>query len=444
MSLRLRAVLIAGVALAVLWLAAAAWMMRGVQSNLEHTLDGRLAMSARMVAGLLQRSALGPGALNADLAHAVRVGGGEGIACEVRAMRGEVLVSTEQQSPAIFASLPAGYSTRQIQGKDWRVYVLQAGDYQITTADRIDQRSQLGRDLLMAAGVPFLIALIGGLIALWIGIGHGLAPLRALCQQLRGKATDDTTPITVAHPPKELRTVLDALNGLLGRLARALTSQRAFTDAAAHELRTPLTVIDTHLQVIRLSDARQAEASLGHAEEGVRRLRHTLDQMMDLARTESGPQPATTSVGLSTILRALAASRPEADRQRLHLALDPADPPCPLPRTMLETAVRNLLDNALRYAPADSAVHLSLNVDTANGLCCITVADRGPGLDPAQATRIGQRFWRGDQGRRDNSGSGLGISIVQAIAQRYGADLCLSPREGGGLQAELRFPLNLP
>src|SRR5690554_4373914 len=278
MSLRLRAVLITGIALMVLWALAAAWMTQGMRANLDRTLDGRLAMSARMVAGLLEGAALDPNASPANFTDAVRVSGKEGIACEIRALRGEVLASTGSVPTSDFATLTAGYSTREVEGRQWRVYILHDNGYQITTADRIDERNVLINNLLGAAGVPFLIAFLGGLAALWIGIGRGLAPLEALREQLRARDTEDITPIVVGRSPTELRPVLDAMNALLARLAQALASQRAFTDAAAHELRTPLTVIDTHLQVARLSDGEDAQASLASAEEGVRRLRRRSEE----------------------------------------------------------------------------------------------------------------------------------------------------------------------
>lgn len=107
--------------------------------------------------------------------------------------------------------------------------MLRADGYQITTADRIDQRNILINDLLRAAGVPFLIAVQGSLLTLWIGIGRGLVPLETLRRELRTKKIDDTTPIVLGHPPAELCPVLEAMNGLLGRLAQTLSSQRAFT-----------------------------------------------------------------------------------------------------------------------------------------------------------------------------------------------------------------------
>ncbi len=441
MSLRLRAVLIAGISLVVLWAVAAAWMMRGVHANLDRTLDGRLAMSARMVSGLLERAALAPNPADVDVAKAIRVSGKEGITCEIRLLRGEILARTTTGPHSEFESLPSGFSTHEVQGSRWRIYVLRANGYQITTADRVDQRYVLINELLYAAGVPFLIAFLGGLVALWIGIGRGLAPLKALCRQLRTKKTDDTTPIAVDHSPSELRPVLDAMNGLLGRLARALSTQRAFTDAAAHELRTPLTVIDTHLQVVRLTEGQEAEFSLCSAEEGVKRLRRTLDQMMVLARTEASVDKWDICASVMAVATSVVDQASDDARERLTVVAEGGDAGTAIPKSMLEIAVRNLVDNALRYSPRGSAVEMRVRFDGVARHCRVEVADRGPGLSAEQTTQIGRRFWRGDQGRQRSDGAGLGISIVHAIVERFGGALEMKPRENGGLIAELVIPL---
>lgn len=441
MSLRFRAVLIAGISLAVLWAAAAAWMMQGVRTDLDRTLDGRLAMSARMVAGLLERGALELAKPDSDLDGAVRVDGGEGISCLIRGLHGEVLARTKD-SPAGIDHVATGYSVHEEGGRHWRVYVLNANGYQITTADRIDQRNLLIEDLLRAAGVPFLIAVLGGLGALWIGIGRGLAPLENLRNQLRARQTEDTSPIAVHRSPSELRPVLDAMNGLLGRLALALSSQRAFTDAAAHELRTPLTVIDTHLQVIRLTDREDAEFSLRSAEEGVRRLRRTLDQMMTLARTEADvTQHEGNCASIVAAVQTALGRLGDDERDRVDVIIDGEDQPAAMPKSMLETAVRNLTENAVLYSPKAQRVDVAVVFDRAASCCRITVADRGPGLSQEQIAQIGRRFWRGDQGRKQGDGSGLGISIVRAISDRFGAQLRLRPRADGGLVAEISVPL---
>ena len=318
--------------------------------------------------------------------------------------------------------------------------MLRANGYQITTADRVDQRDMLVNELLSVAGVPFLIAFLGGLAALWIGIGRGLAPLETLSQQLRDKHADDTSAIAVNHSPSELRPVLDAMNGLLKRLARTLASQRAFTDAAAHELRTPLTVIDTHLQVARISEGDEVTSSLSNAEEGVKRLRRTLDQMMTLARAETPADEADGCSSVAASVRSVLDQWKAEEGKRLSLSISGEDIGTPVPKSMLETAVRNLVDNAIRYSPREAAIEVGVFLEPSAQRCLITVSDRGPGLTAEQASQIGQRFWRGDQGRKSKDGAGLGISIVRAIAERFGGVLNFEPREGRGLVAKFFVP----
>jgi two-component system sensor histidine kinase QseC len=443
MSLRLRAILITGISLLVLWTAAAAWMMRGVHANLDQTLDGRLAMSARMVSVLLERTTLAPTATGAgaDLSEAMQVSGKDGIACEIRSLQGEILARTGAGPHSEFELLPTGFSTQEVQGHLWRVYVLRANGYQISTADRIDQRNTLIQELLSVAGVPFFIALLGGLAALWIGIGRSLAPLKALSQQLRNKHEDDTAPITVNHSPTELRPVLDAMNGLLNRLARTLSGQRAFTDAAAHELRTPLTVIDTHLQVAQLSEGEEVATSLANANIGVKRLRRTLDQMMTLARAQAPIDDADRCTSIATAVHHALAQWDTDERLRLSLTVQGQDCGTLIPKSMLETMIRNLVDNAMRYSPNDTLIDIAVQFDQQAHHCLISVLDRGPGITTEQATQIGQRFWRGDQGRKSKEGAGLGLSIVRAITERFGGSLDLRSREGGGLIVTLSLPI---
>src|SRR5690606_24479648 len=120
-------------------------------------------------------------------------------------------------------------------------------------------------------------------------------------------------------------------------------------------------------------------------------------------------------------------------RLALHVAGSDPDQEVPVPRSMLETAIRNLVENALRYSPDSSPVDVTITFEQSSERCCIAVADRGPGLTEEQAPQIGRRFWRGDQGRHRENGAGLGISIVHAIAERFGGKLTFEPREGGGL-----------
>ncbi|VVE73284.1 two-component sensor histidine kinase [Pandoraea captiosa] len=439
MSLRLRAVLIAGVALVLLWSAAAGWMMRGVRASLDDALDERLAMSATMVSGLMARAAFSPLPQQRDWDEVIRTGASDGIACEIRSLQGAVLAHTDGGPQASSLALPAGFSTHEIDGRRWRIYVLQdAGGYQVMTADLVGRRAVLARDMLRAAGVPFFIAVVGGLLALWIGIGQGLMPLETLRTRLRHKRTDDTTPVDIGRAPTELRPVVAALNAWLDRLAYTLAGQRAFTDGAAHELRTPLTAIDTHLQVAQMTHGEPSQRALQQASAGVKRMRHTLDQMMTLAHAEAPVHAQDKCDSIGSVIDDVLSEWGEADRFQFRMT--GADSGSVLPRSMLVTAVRNLVDNAVRYSPANSEITVTVRADDAPRRYCIEVGDRGPGLAPGQTERLGQRFWRGDLGRERVPGAGLGISIVQAIARRFDATLAFAPRDGGGLLARLTIP----
>jgi len=439
-SLRLRVVLIAGLALALVWGAAAAWLAHDIHRNLDRTLDERLAMSARMVSGLLQRAALQPGASSPALEGAVSVGGGQGIACQIRSLRGEILAASGDPTLAARAAPPPGFADVETGGALWRTYTLHVDDFVVTTADRVDERDALVRGIVVAAGMPVLLAVLGGLVALWIGIGRGLAPLDALRRQLQARAADATDPVDAGGAPAELRPLLSALNGLLERLSLALAQQRAFTDAAAHELRTPLTGIDTHLQLARLSGGDARDAALDRAGSGVARMRRTLDQLLALARAEVAPAVDDPCPSVLAAVRDAIGSGTNAANGRVACALVGEDRASPMPHSMLVTAVRNLLDNALRHAPGDSTVEVAVECAVGEAACVIRVADRGPGLTAEEMARVGQRFWRGDRGRPDGAGAGLGISIVRAIAARHGGELQLRAREGGGLVAVLRVP----
>lgn len=436
MSLRLRLVLTIGISLAVLWSVAALWMLRDLDRNLQHTLDERLAMSARMVSGLLAQSRIGTDRSPAIVARdAVTVPGSRGIACQIRSLRGEVVAMTQGAPNALMAPGASGYRTQTLDGARWRSYTLQAGGYSITTADSLDERAGLSRRIALAAGLPFLIAAMGGLLALWIGAGRGLAPLDGLRRTLIERQPDTVEPLDAQSLPTELRPLIESLNHLLDRIAQAVLRERNFTNDAAHELRTPLTAIDTHLQVARLTTGEDAQQALADAGEGVRRMRATLDQLLMLARVE-GRLPFDEGESISAeevVSRVMAASAPGA-AARIVCSGEGGAAMLAIPPALAVAALRNLTDNALRYSPAGSPVEVITDAD--GDTVRFRVVDRGSGFKPGDRALALQRFWRG----RGGSGSGLGLAIVDAIATRYGGQVSLEAGDGEGSVAELVLP----
>ncbi|SDL30173.1 Signal transduction histidine kinase [Modicisalibacter muralis] len=434
MSLRVRLLLTLGLTLTLLWGLAAAWLMRDLHQQVEHTLDQRLAQSARMVAGLVSQlpAEVWQQAENRQLSIPPIAG----LACQVHSPSGKVVARTHADMPEVLEAREPGYSYREDEGVQWRVYTYQRGDLTITTADRVDERDILLRDVLRVAVVPFLVALLGSLAALWLGILRGLRPLSRLRESLAMRDPEAIAPVATNDLPAELRPLVDTLNNLLARIRQAMAREQRFTSDAAHELRTPLTAIKTHLQVARRQQGEAAQHAQAQAEKGVARLQGTLEQLLMLARLEGGfdtqwPAGCQSGAVVEDALDTLDAEAQRAfviDRGVREISLA-------VPHELAVTALRNLLENARRFSPAPGSVGLALQQDAA-GLAFV-IRDQGPGVDELALTKLTGRFWQQGNGH----GSGLGLAIVAAIAERFAGHLRFEHNRPQGLVARLWFPL---
>lgn len=434
MTLRARLLLILGISLTVLWSAASGWMLIGLRHEFRSALDERLAASARMVAGLvaqLPRTSL-PAATPPQ--HVVDLLTHEGVACEIRLLQGGVLAHTHN-SPADLGFTGSGYSTRTIQGLSWRSYTLEQDGIRITTADRSDRRTALLRDVVLAAALPFLFAMAGSLIALWLGVRHGLAPLIPIQKSLAERDPTALHKLPDTQVPGELRPLVATINSLLDRIQRAIERERRFTGDAAHELRTPLTAIKTHIQVARLANGGSVTATaLVHAEEGVLRLQHIIEQLLMLARVDGAQSFEGDEANVTEVADMAIQQLPVEQRKRVLLCTRSGTRNPLVPTILAVTAVRNLLDNALHYSPPDKSVVLTLS--ESDGEALFTVDDEGAGMSENDRALALQRFWRKGSGH----GSGLGLSIVAAITERYNGTLTVDALPGGGTRATIGFP----
>lgn len=437
MSLRLRLSLILGTAFVLIWALAATWMFRDLRSQMMFSLDQRLVASARMVAGLVDRlpqplSAQGEGTRFSADQWSIP----DGIACQVSSLRGEILARSHGNADQVLDDQRTGFHDQEIEGEHWRSFTLARDDVRITTADRELEREALNRSVLLAASAPVLMALLGSIAMLWLGIGKGLAPLNRMCEALRKRDVDALEPLALKSLPSELQPLLETQNQLFLRIGRTLERERQLTGDAAHELRSPLTAIKTHLQVARMTAGLAHEQALGHAEEGADRLQRTLEQLLLLARVEgslSFDDGAPCSAEQVARL-AIGDARPE-ERWRVELHVPPRLPSIALgmPSTLAVQALRNLIDNALRHSPDQAPVWLTLATEP--GCVCFTVRDFGPGIAAQDLEHLTQRFWRS----RSSTGCGLGLAIVQAIAQRCGCTLHFDSTEDG-LRVSFKVP----
>ncbi|MBU3899714.1 MAG: sensor histidine kinase N-terminal domain-containing protein [Gammaproteobacteria bacterium] len=433
MTLRVRLLLMIGVSMLLLWGGVAIWMLHGLEQEMQRTLDQRLEMSAHMVAGLMSQNPAAwdgssgkAGVSTLSMPETVK-----GLACQV-SLRGEVIARTPGAAPQAIDLATPGFSDRNIKGEDWRSYTLDKLGLRVTTSDRLSERSTLLRNVMVAAVVPFVVALLGSLLVLWFGVGSGLRPLERLRQVLASRTPDSLTPIENAPISRDLRPLVNTLNHLLARVSETFSRERRFTSDAAHELRTPLTAIKIHLQVARITHAQEAVVAMDYAEEGVARLQHSLSQLLTLSQVEGDFSWDDGRVAEANEVARLAIrdAAPDAT-ERIVLDSDGNRAELSLPQALAVTALRNLLDNALRHSPAENSIRLEIRRSPET--IRFHVLDRGPGLSDKELVLATQRFWRRGSGR----GSGLGLSIVAAIAERFGGSFELLQRPEGGLEAKL-------
>lgn len=433
MSLRLRLMATLGLTLMLLWGITAVWSMRDLSSQLEHVMDQRLAQSARMVAGLLGRApaAAWNGEEGVEMSTIPSL---DGVACRVSSLGGKMVAGTHPDMNDVLAVDAEGYSYRDHRGQRWRVYTLVDDDKRITVADRLRERESLLAQVRRAAFYPFFLALIGSLMALWWGVTRGLSPLSKLRRQLISRDYDDLSALPVRRLPGEIRPLIDGFNTLLARTRRMLELEQRFTDDAAHELRTPLTAIRTHLQIARRVDGNKRREAIRQAEAGVGRLTKTLDQLLLLARMES-EEISRGSLDPTALGEALETAMTETDSHdrcrynervnRIHIVLSGA---------LLVIVLRNLLGNAVRHGLLGTLIEIE--AQESNGMAVINISNQGETIQPDQLVRLTERFHRGSHPQ----GSGLGLSIVDAIVTRAGGRVTFTSGNGVGLRVTLELP----
>jgi len=437
MSLRVRLILILGGAFVLIWALAAAWMFRDLRGQMMFSLDQRLVASARMVAGLVQQLPQPLRAQDGERISADQASIPDGMACKVSSLRGEILATSHQGVEAALGEEGGGFHDQVIEGEHWRSFTLSHGDVRITTADRQQEREALNQSVLLAASVPVLVALLGSLCVLWLGVGQGLAPLNRIRDALTRRSPDALEPLLVRPLPAELRPLVDTQNQLFLRIGQAIERERRLTDDAAHELRSPLTAVKTHLQVARMTDGPAREAALANAEDGADRLHRTLDQLLLLARVE-GRLAFEENGGCAVADVARLAINDTSGGDARRIEADVADgtgqAPLGVPLTLAVAALRNLLDNALRHGGKEHPVRLEVCREGQHAL--FRVRDCGPGINEGELAHLTERFWRSSH----SQGCGLGLAIVQAIVQRCQGQLEFCPMPDG-LQVDLRLPL---
>ncbi|UVA81893.1 ATP-binding protein [Pandoraea commovens] len=319
-------------------------------------------------------------------------------------------------------TMPDGLATVMVGGEPYRVFAktLKSGE-RIAVAQETDVRDEIARTsairtvMPLVAFVPVLLLVVGWLVR------RIFRPVASLSREIDQRQYSELHAVPTEHLPNEIRPFLQAINNLLSRVATSVDAQHRFVADAAHELRTPLTALS--LQAERLADAPMSETAserLIELRHGIERSRHLLDHLLTLSSvqaTQRDAQAYTNSV-LTVFRHTLETLYPLAEAKQIDIGIDEhGDVALPVSEADLGVLMKNLVDNAIRYTPAGGRIDLVLE---SNGWqTVLSVRDTGPGIEPQERERVFDPFYRilGTV----QTGSGLGLSIVKAIADKFGA-----------------------
>ncbi len=301
--------------------------------------------------------------------------------------------------------------------------------------------------LLWWSGVGLLLTAAVSVGVGWVFAGRVLAPVHTITSRARAisaHALDER--VSLGGPHDELRELADTFDSLLDRIQTAFESERRLVATMSHELRTPLanqraaldvTLADPDATAQELRSA--AEVALGQTD----RANRSVDALLTLARVQSGHEPARHEPVdlMALVTQAVDRVREEEESSRpWHLHLVPVT--VAGDAELLDRAVGNLLQNAERHNLSGAEGWVDVRLLTRAGAAVLVVSSTGVRIDASDAADLTLPFRRGVRDRiGSDRGVGLGLSVVQAIADHHGGRLELTPLEPGGLAVELVLPL---
>ena len=355
---------------------------------------------------------------------------------------------------ALGAALPQmavlGFADVPARGTVYRVFSLQTRSQVIQVAQDMRVRRELARDAAWRSLLP--IALLAPVLALavWWVVRRSLAPVQRVRRELAARHPKDLAAVPAEGLPDEVRPLVAELNALLQRVGKAFEAQQHFVADAAHELRSPLAALNLQLQILRRApDAQAHEEAVQRLAQGIERATRLVEQLLALARQEAQQAQAGAPVHplvdlREVVVQALADAAVAAQQAGLDMGLGEASalqPPFAVAgdAVALQTLVRNLLDNAVKYVPTGGRVDVGWRSDAAGR--ALIVEDSGPGIAEGERAQVLRRFVRGPSAGRQAGGSGLGLAIVQSIAESHGARLVLDRSPAlGGLRVQVVWP----
>lgn len=447
-SLKWRLVVSITVIFVLLWSFVFFWLYFDLAKRLQNTLDERLSASAHMVIRLVQQLPLQD--IHSALQHETQdINHPNLIACEVSVFSSNIaveqkIVARTRGAPENLQTQKTGFSTWRYQNTEWRSYVIQKGNIQVVTAEKLQLRHSLLKQILQSVLIPLIATLfLCILLILWI-MRVEFRPLQNISNTLIKKKQNLSESalylieLKSQNTPKEIQPFVDNLFDLIQQLHKSLENEKSFTAFAAHELRSPLTAIKTHVQLSKLMLAQSqmtdhaAFKNLEQAEHSINRYEQLLKQLLLLSQMEAMTlqpfQPVSTDIGqsLKQVMLELESNYPEI-RSNLNLTIE-IEQTIQIPETELNIILKNLIENAYIHSNSQQTIEIQLIKGK------LMIVDHGIGLADNELTLLTQRFWRKSS---QNNGHGLGLSLVKLILERYGYSIQFSHNQPQGLKVTI-------
>ncbi len=320
----------------------------------------------------------------------------------------------------------------------------------VQVAETREKRSVLAAEIIKGVMLPQFAILPLAVLLVWLALVRGIKPLSELEKRIRARRPDDLSPLDEHSVPQEVGPLVASVNDLLTRLKDSIAMQKRFLADAAHQLKTPLAGLRMQADLAQrqgssTEDLKQSLQQIGNASV---RATHTVNQLLALARAEGGGTALTRQpcdIAQLTI-EVVHEAVPLALDRRIDLGYEGPEPGAAELTllgnpTLLKEMIRNLVENAMYYAPTTpdrpGVVTVRVSGTAAQHTLMVQVEDNGPGVPLADRTRIFEPFYRALGTNVD--GSGLGLPIVREIAQQHGADVDVSDAHPGQPSPGARF-----
>lgn len=347
--------------------------------------------------------------------------------------RGEMIFNDDENGrDFIYTPEASGFVNQKIGRKKdmWRIFWLTSADKNFTIAvgQELEFRDDAALELVEETLLPWLVGLSVLLLAVIWMVSRELRPLRRIADELSERDSDNLHPLSLSGQASEILPLIKAINTQFSRIEQMLQRERGFISDSAHELRSPLTALKVQLEVALLADddAAARHQALQKLNQGIDRSTRLVEQLLALSRLDSAAAAANDEPldWPALVNAAVNEQLPAAEEKKINIktSTDGSAPTTCGQPLLWALLLRNLLDNAVRYSPEEAQISIELKDET------LSVTNSNTVVAAEYLPRLKERFFR--PAGQKSTGSGLGLSIVERIAELHRCRVALTNDDG--------------